>query len=270
MTSLFVASRGGGETNGQWAPVGRLDRIDGRFRFRYTRGAETLENFRPFVGMPDLHKAYESDDLLPLFANRLLSRSRPEYDAHLRWGGFDPKTPPDAITLLSVTEGRRATDVVEVFACPEADANGCYISTFYVHGLRWLPQSAKDRVDRLHAGDVLHLMHDASNAHDTDAMMLLTAAADPNTKIGFVPRYLAPDIRWLASRQDNSPEVTVVRVNTDAPVQHRLLCRARMSWPANFRPCAGEAFEPVNGGGDTNAPVFDVPNLGRATVHPTG
>ena len=245
--SLFVASRGGGETNGRWAPVGRLDHADGLYRFRYTRGAETLETFHPFAGMPDLHEVYESDELLPLFANRMLTRSRPEYEAHLRWGGFDPKMPPDPIALLSVTEGRRATDAVEVFACPSPDADGRYVSTFFAHGLRWLPPSAKDRIDQLHVGDTLYLKHDEANPHDADAMMLLTVADDPATKIGFVPRYLAPDIRWLAARAgESAPAVTVARVNADAPLQNRLLCRVRMAWPTGFRPCAGEAFEPVN------------------------
>jgi hypothetical protein len=247
-TSLFVASRSGGETNGQWAPVGRLDRANGLYRFRYTRGAETLENFSPFAGMPDLHEVYTSDELLPLFANRLLARSRPEYEAHLRWCGFGANIPPDPLALLSVTEGRRATDAVELFACPEPDADGRYVSTFFVHGLRWLPQSAKVRIDQLQVGDTLQLMHDASNSHDADAMMLLTVADDPAISVGFVPRYLAPDIRLLVSRAGvHAPEVTVARVNGDAPLQHRLLCRVQIEWPSGLGPCTGEGFEPVNG-----------------------
>ncbi len=246
--SLYVASRSGGDTNGQWAPVGRLDRTNGQYQFRYTRGAETLENFSPFAGMPDLHEVYTSDELLPLFANRLLARSRPEYEAHLRWCGFAASTLPDSLALLSVTEGRRATDAVEVFACPEPDADGRYVSTFFAHGLRCLPQSAKDRIDRLQAGDPLYVVHDASNAHDADAMTLIAAAVDAAIKVGFVPRYLASDIRMLTARAGgNVPRVTVARVNGDAPLQYRLLCRVQMEWPAGFRPCAGKGFEPVNG-----------------------
>lgn len=95
MNALLVASRAGGPDNGTWGPIGRLEHADGVYRFVYTKGAETLPGFRPFHGMDDLNRIYESDDLFPVFKNRLLPKSRPEYDAYLRWSGFDPDNPPD-------------------------------------------------------------------------------------------------------------------------------------------------------------------------------
>ena len=35
--------------------------------------------------MRNLHEIYKSPDLFPLFANRLISRKRPEYKDFLRW-----------------------------------------------------------------------------------------------------------------------------------------------------------------------------------------
>jgi len=80
-----------------WFPVGRLS-FDGKvYRFVYTRGAKQSPNFLPFARMEDLTTIYESDELFPLFANRLLSKKRPEYQEFLQWlntrpGEDDPLT----------------------------------------------------------------------------------------------------------------------------------------------------------------------------------
>ena len=112
---LFVACRSGDSAGGRWGPVARLEHGLTGYRFLYTRGAKTLPGFEPFTEMPRLNDVYESDELFPLFANRLLSEKRPEYQAYLTWGGFDPNDPPDPLALLAVTGGRRATDQLEVF-----------------------------------------------------------------------------------------------------------------------------------------------------------
>src|SRR5580658_5845322 len=114
MGTLFVALRPAQPEQAGWRPVGRLD-YDGRlYQFRYTRGAER-PGFRPLPMMESLGQIYESDALFPIFANRLLSQSRPEYDAYLRWSGFDQGSQPDPIAVLGVTEGIRQTDAIEVF-----------------------------------------------------------------------------------------------------------------------------------------------------------
>jgi len=117
--------------NGVWGPVGRLDYESGTYRFCYTKGAQSLVGFRPFSQMDDMDQVYESETLFPVFANRLLSPSRPEFEAFLTWGGFDPENAPDPITVLSVTEGIRQTDSIEVFPCPIPDVNSCYLNKFW-------------------------------------------------------------------------------------------------------------------------------------------
>src|SRR5437588_345178 len=114
MNSLFVAWRPPMHDPTGWRPVGRLEHDDGLYRFWYTRGAKR-PGFRPFVQMEPLDQVFESEELFPLFANRLLSESRPEYEAYLRWSGFDVGNPPDPFVVLGVTEGIRQTDAVEVF-----------------------------------------------------------------------------------------------------------------------------------------------------------
>jgi len=245
---LFVAWRSGGETCGHWGAVGRLEYCEDFYRFVYTRGAKTLPGFRPFPGMEDLEEIYESNELLPLFTNRLLNRSRPEYDDFLRWGGFDPNNPPDPITLLGVMGGRRVTDSIEVFPCPAPDADGCYITKFFVHGMRWIAPSIKPLQDELQTGDELTLMLDVMNPYDPHAVAIRTNSNSPQNRrmLGYVPRYLARDFCELC--QECSPtclQVTVEQVNTNAPLQHRLLCRFKACWPENFQPCQREEFQPL-------------------------
>ncbi len=243
---LFVAWRSDDPLNGRWGPVGRLEHVVNGYRFVYTRGAQTLAGFRPFPGMPDLTAVYESEELFPLFANRLLARSRPEYEAFLVWGGFDPNNPPDPLAVLGVTEGRRVTDSLEVFPCPLPDVDGCFINKFFLHGIRWMPPAAIERIGRLQRGEALGLMLDLSNPYDHHAVALRTSGDHDRFWIGYVPRYLASDVRELCRQcHPDFVNVTVERVNLDAPLQHRLLCRMNACWPSNFRPCSGQEFQSI-------------------------
>jgi len=84
----------------RWATVARLDCMQTEdatklYRFAYTNGARSVDGFIPFDGMEDLEAIYESANLFPLFHNRLLPKSRPEYRQFLEWNGFDPDDPPD-------------------------------------------------------------------------------------------------------------------------------------------------------------------------------
>ena len=244
MKALFVAWRSGGDDAGVWGPVGRLDYDGEVFRFCYTRGARMLPGFRSFPGMGDLNRVYDSDTLFPLFANRLLPASRPEYEAFLCWGGFDPGSPPDPIAILGVTGGERATDSIEVFPCPTPDADGCYLSKFFLHGVRWMPQSALERIGRLQKEERLLLMPDPCNRFDPRAVGVRTEAE--RTLIGYVPRYLANDIGSLLHECDPAfIEVHVERVNPHAPLQQLVLCRMHACWPEGFRPCSDAAFLPI-------------------------
>jgi hypothetical protein len=180
-----------------------------------------------------------------VFANRLLPKSRPEYDAYLQWSGFDPANPPDPIAVLGVTEGIRRTDMIELFPCPVPNEQGCYLSKFFLHGLRYMPDSAKARVMSLQQDEPLYPMLDLCNPADRNAVALRTVNSD-RLMLGYVPRYLAHDVWKLFQGCD--PEfinVFVHRVNRDAPLQQRLLCRMHACWPEDFRPCSGEEFQPI-------------------------
>lgn len=247
-TSLYVAWRSNEPDSGRWGPVGRLDHVGTGYRFLYTRGARRLEGFTPFPDMPDAQQVYESEALFPLFANRLITRSRPEYEAFLVWGGFDPDNPPDPIAMLGVTEGRRATDSLELFPCPMPDAEGCFVNKFFLHGVRYMPPATLERINQLKQTESLGVMPDIMNRNDPRAVAVRTCDIQHRFMIGYVPRYLAYDVWQLAGQCDpNYMQLTVERINKDAPLQQRVLCRLNACWPDGFRPCASEEFQPIVG-----------------------
>jgi len=244
--AVFVAWRSGGDSTGHWGPVGRLERIPTGYRFVYTEGARKLEGFRPFPGLDELEAVYESRELFPLFANRLLAPSRPEYKSYLEWNGLDPDNPPDPIALLSITEGRRATDQLEIFPAPQPDNSGCFLIKFYLHGVRWMSPSAVERIQYLKPGESLGLLPDPCNQYDRNAVAVRTMEIVGRHLIGYVPRYLAYDVRELClSCEPNAIQLTVERVNPNAPLQFRLLCRLRACWPNDFKPCSSELYQPI-------------------------
>ncbi|TWT77106.1 HIRAN domain protein [Posidoniimonas polymericola] len=245
MNALFVAWRPKKASSG-WRPVGRLIYENGLYRFCYTQGARQ-EGFRPFAGMELLDRVYESESLFPIFANRLLPSSRPEYEEYLRWSGFDPAHPPEPIVVLGVTEGIRKTDAVEVFPCPTPDTEGCYLNRFFLHGIRWMDHLASERLETVRPGDRLYLMLDLQNHSDPQAVAVRTE--HPSAMVGYVPRYLARDV-WSLMRECEIDwiELSVERVNLRAPTQNRLLCRMKACWPDGFQPCDGEEFVPIPAG----------------------
>ncbi len=249
-TLLFVAWRSGGNRDRQWGPVARLDKDLGHYRFAYTNGAKLLKGFSPLPGMTDLNEVYESDELLPIFQSRLLSRSRSEYRDFLTWGGFNPDMPPEPLELLGVTEGLRATDLLELFPCPAPDAANRFRMKFFLHGVRHMPLEAQKEISRLCPGESLGLMFDVCNWNDPQAVAIRTCPSQERKRllIGYMPRYLARDTKALLdSIPTGGIRLTVERVNIDAPLQQRLLCRMESPWPKSYVPCEGEEFQPLAG-----------------------
>ena len=194
--------------------------------------------------MSDLEQVYESEELFPLFENRLLSKSRPEYDQFLYWGGFDADNPPDPISILGVTEGIRETDGIEVFPCPRPDSSGCCLNKFFLHGVRHMATDAIRRISGLQKDERIILEPEPSNNYDANAMAVWTL--DRSHKIGYVPRYLAHEVRRLNEEcRSDIVSLAVERVNSDAPLQQRVLCRMRACWLEGFQPCNTDDFVPI-------------------------
>lgn len=239
MKALFVAWQD--PQSRQWAPVGRLSRDDDQYHFVYTRGAKELANFTPFGRMGDLQAEYVSDELFPLFANRVLAKSRPEYDQYLSWLGMG-RSEYDVLDELARTGGVRATDSLELFACPEPSKDHTYEVYFFCRGLRHLHQENQKRASELRPGERLYIMPDPQNEFDNMALLMRTG--DPITLVGYAPRYFSTEFTRLMEIVDKQDvKVTVEKVNLDAPLQYRILCRISSPWPQNFQPCEQGWFQ---------------------------
>ncbi|MGO8698847.1 MAG: HIRAN domain-containing protein [Limisphaerales bacterium] len=119
------------------------------------------------------------------------------------------------------------------------------MNKFLVHGLRWLPTAAQDRINHLEPGEKLCMMADFFNESDPQAVALRTQKGE-RYLIGYVPQYLARDAwKILEGCGPDFINVNVERINKEAPRQQRLLCRMNACWPEGFRPCDGEEFRPI-------------------------
>lgn len=184
-----------------------------------------------------LGRVYVSSRLFPLFANRFLSTSRPDYAAYLQRLGL-PASETDPITILDRTAGLRATDNFEVFTKPEPDAAGNYAVSFFVRGMSHLDEAASAAATALTAGDTLTLVPETDNVFDPNSVILANSQA---TKLGRLPRYLCKDVRLFLQRCSDQITVTVSQLNPPpAPMQHRLLCTILAPWPESWQPFAEE------------------------------
>lgn len=241
MSALFVAWQD--PKSRSWVTVGKLTRDDQMYRFVYTRGATEAENFEPFGRMRDLNATYLSEELFPLFANRMLPKSRPEYADYMRWLGLSAHAEDD-LEVLARSGGTRATDTLEIIPCPEPTEEEKYEAYFFSHGDRHLRPEDQARIRDLRPGEPLYLMRDVQNQHDTMALLLRTG--DPIACVGCCPRYYAGDFSHLLdSAGAEQVTVTVEKVNLDAPTQYRLLCRLASPWPSDFSACTLEQFRPL-------------------------
>lgn len=237
---LIIAWRN--PSNRKWLPVGKLSNINDKYIFQYTDGAKSAykeKHFMPFGKMDDLDITYESDVLFPIFKNRLLQKSRPEYNDYLSWLNLqaDNTSPLDE---LACSGGIRATDNLQIFPIPEP-RNNKYKVTFFSHGIRHLPPSYIERVKHLNQGNRLYLIRDIQNDQDSFALALRTN--DPPEIVGYCPSFFVKDFDALIrSNGANNVNVSVMRVNIESPVQFRLLCELSTDWPNKFTPFQDEPF----------------------------
>jgi len=221
-----------------WHTVGQLSRVNDLYQFAYTRGALASPRFKYLGRMRDLHKNYYSHELFPLFANRILNSSRPEYPDYVRWLAMNPSIENDPMQLLARSGGIRATDELCVYPHPEVNDQGQMELFFLSHGLRHLDQSSLQRIERLQSGDNLTLRREADNDYDCFALVLET---DDPIKVGYCPRYLNRDLCRIMEK--TAVYLTVERLNHDAPIQFRLLCKAVFELPKGFHLFADDEYQ---------------------------
>lgn len=245
--TLFLAWQDPDER--RWFTIGRLDQKNGTYVFRYTKGAEEAQDrgFSPIVSFPDLYRMYESEEIFPLFANQVLSRSRPEFDDFVDWLSL-PKDEADPVAILART-GEQITDTLEIFPYPKKLNSHTYEVHFFVRGLRHQSPCAVDRSKRLEPGEPLRLVPDIQNEHDPNACLLRTAERTEQDMylMGYLPRYLARELAHLSPEQMAESTVNVLRVNpSPAPIHFRILCRLTMKWEPNRALFDAPEYQPLN------------------------
>lgn len=205
-----------------WHVVGNLQERNSGYVFKYTKGALKSSKFTKFSGMTDVHETYVSEELFPLFKNRLLSPRRPEYPRFIKWLGFEDES-VNPIDILARSGGLRSTDQLQVFKKIEVDLDGKFEHYFFLHGLSYLNSMANARVSDLQPGQVLRLCLDPQNEYDGDAVVV--RADKPAEIVGYCPRYLCSDVKCMLLNDSKSLTLTVERISDDAPHNYRLLCK---------------------------------------------
>jgi hypothetical protein len=243
LKTLFLAWEGSGSRS--WFPIGRLTFNRKEYQFNYTNGVREAKDkcgFEPLPSFPDFHKVYTSQKLFPLFSNRVMPRSRPDYPEFVQWLNI-PQHEDDPIALLARSGGKRVTDKFEVFPCPEPNENGRYHIHFFAHPLRHIGKPTIERINGLPVGELLYFSHDSQNPDDSSALLLYTK---DHLIVGFCPRYLWGDILKIISQARELVRVEVDHLNRPpTPRQFRLLCKMTADW-GDFRPFQGQMYQPVS------------------------
>lgn len=223
-----------------WTPVGILEYKNGKYFFNYTQGAK-VENFTPFGSMNELEKTYESETLFPIFQNRLLSKSRPEYKDYLNWLDIEKDENNDLLEL-SISRGIRATDDLQLFPFPQKNKDGNYEVKFFSHGVSHISKNYIDRLLSLSTNERLLIVHDLQNKFDKNALLLRTEK-DPIELLGFCPAFFVNDFnKLLKENGSDNVNIFVHKVNEKAPIQLKLLCKIVTKWPENFIPFNEDLF----------------------------
>lgn len=228
-----------------WFPIGLLT-FDGEYYgFSYTNGVEKARaesNFQLLHSFPEVGKIYKSKTIFPLFANRLMPSSRPDYPDYINWLNIS-ENEFNLMNILARSGGNKVTDTFEVFPYPEKNQEGNFAINFFIHGLRYMPQCSQDYISNLKTEEPLFLVKDYQNQYDDNALLLRTKN---NLNLGYCPRYLTKDIINLLEINPQSVQVFVEKINlSPAPIQLRLLCSLTAPWYDHFSPFRDEIYQPI-------------------------
>lgn len=212
----------------EWIPVAKLEQTDIGYKLIYTSGAQRCRGFSGFGRMNNLGESYFSRELFQFFENRVIKKSRPEYKRYLEWLDLtDPE--PDALTILQVTGGIRSTDNFEIFS-PPSKFNNKFLLNFFPRGLRRITKENDKEIKDPPNGKDLIIEHDIENKYDNNALILKTE--NPSISIGYIPKYYTKGLK-KAIDSNSKIRAFITKINNDAPIDMRVLCRLEIESPEN-------------------------------------
>ncbi len=234
------------------SPVGEL-RFDGsRYFFNYIENARTVLDFSPFLGFSSLDRAYESDQLFALFAQRAMAPRRPDYTQWIKRLGLAVDATP--FEQIARSGGRREGDTIQLFPVPLIE-HGLLKCSFLIHGIHYVASDplivdgrdisiGSDQLDAelssLRVGDKLRLLDQPENLHNNKAILTTTATDVP---LGWVPDLLVSDLHRIPDR--GAIDVEVEHINSaDAGWHLRVLARLSARVPKDFRIFEGGSWRP--------------------------
>lgn len=217
-------------------PVGLLTCDTEGFRFDYLRSAAHVEGFQPFLGFPQVDRQYQSAELFPLFAQRVMRPTRPDYRDYLR--ALALNNDATAWAILARSHGEREGDGIRVFAEPDVDEAGRTSATFFASGLSHridrIP-AVRPALDQLSVGDRLTLCDEPDNAVDSRALLITERGS---VALAWIPSVLLSYVHTV--RRSAEPVLTVAAVNgSDVPPAFRLLVALSGIVPPEYRPFGG-------------------------------
>ena len=238
MQKLYVTLQN--DDTRKWTVIGVLEKEGDSYKFSFTKGSRTVPNSQRFGALKE--DVTRSQEIFAFFYNRILNSSRPEFQDMLKWLNLDNRD-YDLFDILALTEGKRATDRIEIFMAP-FPKDGRFQVNFFAHGIRHTHLANETELEGVKTGTKLYLMRDIQNKNDENAIALRTE--NPVCFLGYLPRYLAVDVVELLKFVDvNDISTSIIKYNSDAPMSFRYLCQIDAPWPDIFNPCAGEDYQPL-------------------------
>ena len=244
--TLFLAWHDTGE-NRLWYPVGRLDADleSSSYRFRYTGGAERANRearFPLIVGFPEMKRDYHSEELFPLFQNRVMSPSRPDFLTYLDTLGYEGDAEP--VEILAVNGGLRRTDNFEVFPKLVKQSDGGFTCRFLLHGSRHVNSAAQNRLRSLDEGEQLFIALELTNPVTQLAVQVQTS---DKYILGWAPHYLVNDLVAAMADSPGEYEAKAIRIHGDAHSPRPTLLVELSSYWNKYEPMTSPDYQPLVG-----------------------
>jgi len=176
-------------------PVAVLDHRATGYRFQYLEAVgESVEEFRPFIGFPDLERVYESARLWPFFDLRVMDRKRPDFPEYTRWLGLTAEA--SRLDILSRSGGEQKGDSVYLAEAPAVADDGATEVVFLARGASYAVRQygTEATANSLRAGDDLVLVDDDTNEANQQALLLKTR---DGAAVGWMPDLLIDYARQI-------------------------------------------------------------------------